>query len=130
MVSMSTKHSRESGSALIWFIFLVSIVLLVSLTLISAVHYYLATRAMTDFTEEFALAIKAKQMLNEGTSIQTLGSSLLLEVAPEYAFQELSLKSLTLQAGNTVKVVFCSKWESPVTSLINLERICRAALAR
>ncbi len=121
---------EESGSALIWFVFLVVLLCLIVLTLASSIHQYLFARELTDFTEQFALAIKTRQQLGVGSSVTSLASTLLSEVAPQYSFDALQLKQVTVESGETVKVIFCAEWESPVASLDASRRICEQALAR
>ena len=122
--------SSEKGSALIWFVFLVAILCLVVLTLASAVHQYLFARELIDFTEQFALGVKTRYQLQPGSNISSLASSLLQEVASQYSFISLQLKQVSLETGETVRAIFCAKWESPVASVGASRTICEAALAR
>ena len=122
--------SEDKGSALIWFVFLVALLCLIALTLAASVHQYLFARELTDFTEQFAVALKTRLQLQPSSNIVTLSSALLTEVTPRYSFRELQLKQLTLEAGETVKVLFCAKWVSPVSSVDVTRTICEVALAR
>lgn len=122
--------SNESGSALIWFVFLVALLCLLVLTLAASIHQYLFARQLIDFTEQFALAVKTKIQFQENISVSTIATSLLAEVASQYSFAGLQLKQVSLEAGETVRVVFCADWKSPVTSIDASRRICEMALAR
>jgi Flp pilus assembly protein TadG len=122
--------SSEKGSALIWFVFLVAILCLVVLTLASAVHQYLFARELIDFTEQFALGVKTRYQLQPGSNISSLASSLLQEVASQYSFSSLQLRQVSLETGETVRVIFCAKWESPIASVSASRTICEVALAR
>jgi len=122
--------SEDKGSALIWFVFLVALLCLIALTLAASVHQYLFARELTDFTEQFAVALKTRLQLQPSSNIVTLSSALLTEVTPKYSFRELQLKQLTLEAGETVRVLFCAKWVSPVSSVDATRTICELALAR
>ena len=120
----------DQGSALIWFVFLVALLCLVALTLAASVHQYLFARELTDFTEQFAVALKTRLQLQPSSNITSLSSALLAEVTPQYSFQELQLKQLSLEAGETVRVMFCAKWVSPVSTVEATRTICELALAR
>lgn len=122
--------SEDKGSALIWFVFLVAWLCLIALTLAASVHQYLFARELTDFTEQFAVALKTRLQLQPSSNIVTLSSALFTEVTPKYSFRELQLKQLTLEAGDTVRVLFCAKWVSPVSSVDVTRTICEVALAR
>lgn len=122
--------SEDKGSALIWFVFLVALLCLIALTLAASVHQYLFARELMDFTEQFAVALKTRLQLQPSSNIVTLSSALLTEVTPKYSFRELQLKQLTLEAGETVRVLFCAKWVSPVSSVDVTRTICEVALAR
>ena len=122
--------SEDKGSALIWFVFLVALLCLIALTLAASVHQYLFARELTDFTEQFAVALKTRLQLQPSSNIVTLSSALLTEVTPRYSFRELQLKQLTLEAGETVRVLFCAKWVSPFSSVDATRTICELALAR
>ena len=120
----------ETGSALIWFVFLVALLCLILLTLASSIHQYLFARELIDFTEQFALAVKTKFHLRNGLSVASIASTLLSEVGPQYSFEYLHLKQASLESGETVKVIFCAKWNSPVPSIDASRKICEMALAR
>jgi hypothetical protein len=120
----------EKGSALIWFVFLVAILCLVVLTLASAVHQYLFARELIDFTEQFAVGVKTRYQLQPGSNISSLASSLLQEVASQYSFISLQLRQVSLETGETVRVIFCAQWEPPVAVVSASRTICEVALAR
>lgn len=122
--------SDELGSALIWFVFLVALLCLLVLTLAASIHQYLFARELIDFTEQFALAVKTKLQFEVNSPISSIASGLLAEVVPQYSFAGLQLKQVSLEAGETVRVVFCADWESPVTSIDVSRRMCEMALAR
>ena len=122
--------SDDQGSALIWFVFLVALLCLVSLTLASSIHQYLFARELTDFTEQFALSTKSRFQSEPTSNLSQIANSLLMETAPRYSFPNLQLKSLSLEQGETVRVIFCSKWSSPVSAVEATRTICEIALAR
>jgi hypothetical protein len=129
-LSGSVVVSSERGSALVWFVFLVAILCLVVLTLASAVHQYLFSRELIDFTEQFALGVKTRYQLQPGSNISSLASALLKEVAAQFSFGSLQLRQVSLESGETVRVIFCAQWESPVTAVRAARTICEVALAR
>ena len=120
----------DQGSALIWFVFLVALLCLIALTLAASVHQYLFARELTDFTEQYAVALKTRLQLQPSSNIIGLSSGLLAEVTPQYSFQELTLKQLSLEAGETVRVLFCAKWVSPLSAVEATRTICELASAR
>lgn len=120
----------EDGSALIWFVFLVALLCLVVITLAASVHQYLFARELTDFTEHFAVAVKTKLQLQVSDSVLSLATDLFKEVSSKYTFQKLELKAISLEAGATVRVVFCAEWVSPVDTVRATRTICEMALAR
>lgn len=126
---MDSTHD-EQGSALIWFVFLVALLTLVVLTLAAAISQYILARELTDFTEQFALALKTKLQLTPTSNVQTLAMSLLNEVAGKFNFTHLQLSDLSLEPGQTVKVTFCANWSSPLASVTASKTICELALAR
>jgi hypothetical protein len=121
---------NESGSALIWFVFLVALLSLLVLTLATSIHQYLFARELTDFTEQFALTVKTKLQFQGSSPVVVVANDLLEELAPHMSFDGLQLKQVSLEAGETVKVVFCADWSSPVASIDASRRICELALAR
>lgn len=123
-------NRSEQGSALIWFVFLVALLCLVALTLAAAINQYLFARELTDFSEQFAIGVKTRYQTQPGVSFSSVVSSLLSEVGPRYSFPQLNLKQASLEAGETVKVIFCSRWSSPVGSVSASRTICEVALAR
>lgn len=120
----------DQGSALIWFVFLVALLTLLVLTLAAAISQFILARELTDFTEQFALAVKTKLQLNPSSNVYAIANSLLAEVANKYNFSQLTLNQLSLESGQTVKVSFCSNWSSPIASLTASKTICELALAR
>lgn len=121
---------EENGSALIWFVFLVALLALVVLILASSIHQYLFARELTDFTEQFAVALKSMLQLDPGLDLSKAANSLLSDVSSMYSFSELRIKSLSLESGETVRVIFCAKWSSPVSSVDATRTICEIAMAR
>ena len=121
---------EENGSALIWFVFLVALLALVVLILASSIHQYLFARELTDFTEQFAVALKSMLQLDPGLDLSKAANSLLSDVSSMYSFSELRIKSLSLESGETVRVIFCAKWSSPVSSVETTRTICEIAMAR
>jgi hypothetical protein len=111
-------------------VFLVALLCLIVLTLASSIHQYLFARELTDFTEQFALVIKTRLQLGVGPSVSSRASALLSEVGPQYSFESLQLKQVTLESGETVRVIFCAEWNSPVASIDASRKICEQALAR
>jgi hypothetical protein len=121
---------EEQGSALIWFVFLLALLFIVVMTLAASIHQFLFARELTDFTEQFALAIKTRFQFQSNSNLDTLASALIREVSSLYSFPGLQLRSISLEAGETVKVIFCAKWTSPIPSIEASRTICEAALAR
>ena len=127
-----SSHSGESeaGSGLIWFISLLALVSLLSGTLVSASHEYLFARKVTDYAEEFALAVKTKMNLDSSLAISDTGRSIFLATAPQYNFTDLRVRSIDLQSGQTVHVVICATWTAPFSMVAGSQDICEQAFAR
>ena len=120
----------DRGSALIWFVFLVALLTLVVLVLAGAISQYILARELTDFTEQFALAVKTKLQLAPTSNIQAIATTFLTEVSDKFDFSQLQMSQLSLEAGETVRVSFCAKWNSPIAALSSGRTICELALAR
>jgi hypothetical protein len=120
----------DQGTALIWFVFLVALLCLVVLTLATSVHQYLFARELIDFTEQFAVAVKTRLQLEQGLPVTTVARDLLSVVASQYSFPNLLLRQVSLEAGDTVRVVFCAEWVSPLREVSASRTICEMALAR
>ena len=124
------KTSDESGSGLIWFISLLALVALLSATLASASHEYLFARRVTDYTEEYALAVKTRLNLDSGALISEVGKSVFLATASQFNLQNLRVRSIDLQTGQTVHAVICATWIPPVSFVTGSREICEEAFAR
>ncbi len=120
----------DAGTALIWFVFLVALLCLVVLTLVTSVHQYLFARELIDFTEQFAVAVKTKLQLEETVPVAFVAQDLLSAVSSQYSFPSLRLGQVSLEAGDTVRVVFCAEWVSPLREVSASRTICEMALAR
>jgi hypothetical protein len=124
------KRGDESGSGLIWFITLLALVALFIGTLVSASSEYLMSRQVTDFTEQFALGVKTKLLASSTEKVDVIGKSFFEQVAANYHFRNLVLKTISLGAGNTVHAVVCVTWDSPFSGLTAGREICEEAFAR
>lgn len=120
----------DEGTALIWFVFLIALLCLVVLTLATSVHQYLFARELIDFTEQFAVAVKTKLQLEETVSVSLAAKDVLNAVASQYSFPNLQLRQVSLESGDTVRVVFCAEWVSPIREVSASRTICEMALAR
>ena len=129
-LSGSIVVKDEQGSALIWFVFLIALLCLVTLTLSASVHQYIFARELTDFTEQFAVALKTRFQLLPNANVSVLANTFFQEVASHYSFPQLQLKQISLEAGETIKVIFCARWDSPLSSVEASRTICEVALAR
>lgn len=120
----------DEGTALIWFVFLVALLSLVVLTLATSVHQYLFARELIDFTEQFAVAVKTQFQLEESVPVTSVAKDLLSAVTSQYSFPNLQLRQVSLESGDTVRVVFCAEWVSPLREVSVSRTICEMALAR
>jgi hypothetical protein len=120
----------DQGTALIWFVFLVALLCLVVLTLATSVHQYLFARELIDFTEQFAVAVKTRLQLEQGLPVTNVARDLFSVVASQYSFPNLQLRQVSLESGDTVRVVFCAEWASPLREVSASRTICQMALAR
>ncbi len=120
----------DAGTALIWFVFLVALLCLVVLTLATSVHQYLFARELIDFTEQFAVAVKTKLQFEETLPVSAAAKDLLSAVTSQYSFPNLQLRQVSLESGDTVRVVFCAEWVSPLREVSASRIICGMALAR
>ena len=126
----SHNGESEAGSGLIWFISLLALVSLLSGILVSASHEYLFARKVTDYAEEFALAVKTKMNLDSSLGIADTGRSIFLSTATQYSFTNLRVRSIDLQSGQTVHVVICATWTAPFSMVAGSKDICEQAFAR
>ena len=126
----SLNMGDESGSGLIWFISLLALVTLLSGTLVSASHEYLFARRVADYTEEYALAVKTRLNLDSRALISEVGESLFLGTASQFNLNNLKVRSIDLQAGQTVHAVICATWTPPVSFVMGSREICVEAFAR
>ena len=124
------KTSDESGSGLIWFISLLALVALLSATLASASHEYLFARRVTDYTEEYVLAVKTRLNLDSRVLISEVGKSVFLATASQFNLQNLRVRTIDLQTGQTVHAVICATWTPPVSFVMGSREICEEAFAR
>lgn len=124
------RSKSEIGSGLIWFICLLGIVTLFSGTLVSASSQYVTSRALTDFAEQFALALKTQLNQEKPGSIDVLAKNLIGQVAGKYHFRNLRLEDVKLEYGGTVHVLACLTWESPFQTVLGEQELCEEAYAR
>jgi len=126
----SHNTGDESGSGLVWFISLLALVALLSGTLVSASHEYLFARRVADYTEEYAVAVKTRLNLDSRALISEVGKSLFLGTASQFNLNNLKVRSIDLQAGQTVHAVICATWIPPVSFVVGSREICEEAYAR
>jgi hypothetical protein len=115
---------------LVWFISLLALVTLLSGTLVSASHEYLFARRVTDYTEEYVLAVKTRLNLDSKKSVTEVGKSVFLATASQFNLQNLRVRSLEIQTGQTVHAVICASWTPPVSTVMGRKEICEEAHAR
>ena len=120
------RLGEDNGTALIWFVSLVALVAALALVLVSAVDQFLLARNLTDFAEQFALSCKALLLINPGQDIALSSSKL----AATLKLSGLWIQSANLEQGETVRIVVCSNWSSPVDLISAARTICEQALAR
>jgi len=120
------RLSRDSGTALIWFIALTVITALLALVLVSALDQFLFAKALKDFTEQFAIASKSYSIIEPNQNLQFISSKLWAELENTRYW----LDSISLESGKTVKVEICGYWQSPIELVSSTRKICEVALAR
>ncbi len=120
----------ESGSGLIWFISLLALVTMLSGTLVSASHQYLFARRVTDYTEQYVLAMKTRINLDSREMISEVGRGVFLETASQFNFANLRVRSIDIRAGLTVHALICATWSPPVPFVMGSKEICEEAFAR
>lgn len=124
------KTGDEAGSGLIWFTSLLALVAMLSGTLVSASHEYLFARRVTDYTEEYVLAVKTRLNLDSRLLISEVGKKVFLETASQFNFANLRVRSIELKSGQTVHAVVCAIWIPPVSLVTGSREICEEAFAR
>lgn len=129
-LALSHKESDDSGTGLIWFISLLALVTLFIGSLASASSEYLVARSVTDFTEQFVLGVKTKLLESPNAKIEIIGKALFAEVAGNYHFRNIRLKSVSAGFDGTVHSEVCVTWDSPFSSLSVSREICEEAFAR
>lgn len=118
----------DKGSGLIWFICLLALISLFAGTLISASSEFLIARQVTDIAEQFALAVKTR--LRSSANVAEVGKGIFMEIYPQYRLQQLSVRSISLEPGRTVKAVVCASWSSPISFVSAQRQICEVAYSR
>jgi len=124
------RGQREEGSGLIWFISLLALVSMFIGSLVAASSQFLVARQVTDFAEQYALSIKTSLNQSPNSAIEGLNQILLGKIENVYRFENLHVRSLKLEQGETVHVVICVNWSSPIVSVIASRKICEEAYAR
>lgn len=124
------KTRHEQGSGLIWFISVIALVCLLIGVLVSASSQFLAARQVTDISEQYVLSLKTQLNSDLNSSIDSLARNLFAYVAPKYHLDNLHVKSLQLEQGQTVHAVVCITWQAPLTELNIRREICEEAYAR
>ena len=121
-----SKWGSDSGTALIWFIALTVLAALLALTLVSAIDQFLFAKVLKDFTEQFALACKTLFLMEPNQSLYEISSNLWGQLNTPGFW----IESISQEPGQTVKVVLCGNWNSPVDLVSASRKICEVALAR
>lgn len=124
------KGQGEEGSGLIWFISLLALLSMFVGALVAASSQFLVARQVTDFAEQYALSIKTSLNQSPNSTIEGLNQILLGKIANIYRFENLHVRSLKLEQGETVHVVICVNWSSPIVSVVASRKICEEAYAR
>lgn len=121
---------EESGSGLIWFVSLLTIVAALAGVLVSASDEFLSTRKLTDYAEEYAIALKTQLNLSPSTNLNSLAKSLFTKTSLSEKLTGLEISKVTLESGDTVHVEVCMDWRGPILPIALEERICERAFAR
>lgn len=121
-----SKWGSDSGTALIWFIALTVLTALLALTLVSAIDQFLFAKVLKDFTEQFAVACKTLFLMEPNQSLSEISSNLWGQLNTPGFW----IESISKEPGQTVKVVLCGNWNSPVDLVSATRKICEVALAR
>lgn len=124
------SFEKEKGSGLVWFISLLALISVLIGTLVSASSQFLLARQVTDFSEQYVLSLKTLLNQNPSLTIETLSQRLSSQVASNYRFQNLSIKSVSLEKGRTVHAVVCVTWRAPIVIVDGFREICEEAYAR
>jgi len=111
---------------LIWFIALTVLTALLALTLVSAIDQFLFAKVLKDFTEQFAVACKTLLLMEPTQSLSAISSNLWGQLHTPGFW----IESISKAPGETVKVVLCGNWNSPVDLVSATRKICEVALAR
>jgi len=125
-VSSVDRLRTDSGTALVWFIALTFFIAMLALVLFSAIDQFLFARALTSFSEQFAVSAKTYALIEPNQSLELIGSRLWAQLENTRFW----LDSVSLESGNTVKVVICGNWDSPLDLVSSSRKICEVALAR
>lgn len=111
---------------MIWFIALTVLIAMLALVLISAIDQFLLAKALKDFAEQFAIACKTLLVVQPSQSLQNVSSSLWSQLDTPGFW----IESVSIEEGETVKVIVCGNWSSPVDLVSAARKICEVALAR
>ena len=111
---------------MIWFIALTVLTALLALTLVSALDQFLFAKVLKDFTEQFAVACKTLFLMEPNQSLSEISSNLWGQLNTPGFW----IESISQEPGQTVKVVLCGNWNSPVDLVSATRKICEVALAR
>lgn len=124
------RFQKEQGSGLVWFISLLALISVFIGTLVAASSQFLLARQVTDFAEQYALSLKTLLNQNPSLSIETLSRKLSSQLSSNYRFENLSIKSVSLEKGRTVHTVVCVTWRPPIVFVDGSREICEEAYAR
>ena len=124
------RFQKEQGSGLVWFISLLALISVFIGTLVAASSQFLLARQVTDFAEQYALSLKTMLNQNPSLTIETLSRKLSSQLSSNYRFENLSIKSVSLEKGRTVHTVVCVTWRPPIVFVDGSREICEEAYAR
>ena len=124
------KGSEESGSGLFWFVSLLALVAAFAGVLVSASDEFLSSRKLTDYAEQYALALKTQLNLSSSSNLNSLAKSLFIMTSSSEKLTGLEITKVTLESGETVHVEACMDWRGPISPIALEKRICERAFAR
>lgn len=122
--SASSLVNSDTGSGLIWFIFLIGILLSVIMVLVSATHQYLYSRVLTDYLEQYAIA--GKTLIDSGDNLANANDRL----QQYFGTAEFRITSFRRLDSKTLEVIGCGEWRSPIDLVQANRSVCQRALAR
>ena len=129
-MALFNNFSEESGSGLIWFVSLLGLVAAVAGIMVSASDEFLSTRKLTDYAEQYAIALKTQLNLSPSTDLNSLAKSLFIITSSSQKLNGLEITNVTIESGETVHVEVCMNWRGPILPISLEKRICERAFAR